>query len=178
MRRKKLLFVQHVSKNGAQTIGAHQAHKLSPFLSRRAHGGDITGEIGTIVDEPIQPALEIRKGFQHVGLDRQHCEQRYQSHGGTHAQRKVIASARMQHIVIKAILLVPQSNVLGTNPVRRVGDVDEVLPEFTGHVLVSCVLAGQLERNRQQIQAIHRHPTRAVRLLEMTAAGQRLTAIE
>ena len=84
----------------------------------------------------------------------------------------------MQHIVIKAILLVPQSNVLGTNPVRRVGDVDEVLPEFTGHVLVSRVLAGQLERNRQQIQAIHRHPTCAVRLFQVATSRQRLAAIE
>src|SRR5262249_35250964 len=57
-------------------------------------------------------------------------------------------------------------------------DVNEVLPELAGDVLVSIVLAGQLQRNAEHVQAVHRHPAGPVGLLEVSARGQRRAPVE
>ena len=62
--------------------------------------------------------------------------------------------------------------------VDGVRDVDEVLEELRGHALVGRVLARQLERDGEHVQAVHAHPARAVGLFEVSPAGQRRRAIE
>src|SRR5437667_7066927 len=58
------------------------------------------------------------------------------------------------------------------------GDVEKVLEEFAGYVLVARVLLRQLQGNDEEVQAIHRHPARAVRLLDVPAGRQRVAAVE
>src|SRR5205085_2420180 len=76
-------------------------------------------------------------------------------------------------VVIEAVFFVPQPE-----RVHRRGDLDEVLPELARHVLVIIFFKSELERDAEHVEAIHRHPARAVRLLEVAAAGQRRAAIE
>jgi len=59
-----------------------------------------------------------------------------------------------------------------------VGDVDEVLEELRRDVLVGRVLPGQLERDREHVQAVHAHPGGAVRLLDAVAGRQRCRTVE
>src|SRR6476619_7388412 len=56
--------------------------------------------------------------------------------------------------------------------------VDEVFPELAGDVLIGRVLAGQLQRDRKQVECIHCHPTGAVGLLDIAAVGKRRATIE
>src|SRR5579885_2225826 len=53
-----------------------------------------------------------------------------------------------------------------------------MLEELDGDVLVDGIVAGQLERDAEHVQAEHRHPARAVGLLEPATAGQRLGAVK
>src|SRR2546422_3117849 len=48
--------------------------------------------------------------------------------------------------------------------VHGVGDVDEVLEELGRDVFVRRILPGQLERDREHVQAVHTHPRGAVGL--------------
>ena len=73
----------------------------------------------------------------------------------------------MEHVVVEAVLLVPQPLV-----VHGRGYVDEVLEELRGHVLVDGVMVGQCERHLKHRQAVRRHPCSAVGLLEHPARGE------
>src|SRR5438552_56978 len=53
-----------------------------------------------------------------------------------------------------------------------------MLPEFAGHVLVGRVFDRKLERDGEHVQAVHRHPTRAVGLCETAAGWQGLGTVE
>ena len=75
----------------------------------------------------------------------------------------------MDRIVKKSIFFVPQGQAVGSMHIDRVRNVGEVLKEFARHIFVCGVFARQFERNRKHIQAVHSHPTRAVRLLKMPA---------
>src|SRR5678816_3334745 len=62
--------------------------------------------------------------------------------------------------------------------VDRVGDVEEVLEELGGYVLVRVVMTGELQGDRQHVEAEHRHPARAVALIEAGTSRQLLAPIE
>ena len=62
--------------------------------------------------------------------------------------------------------------------VHGLGDVQEVLEELGGDVLVDGVVQRQLERDAHQVQAVHRHPARAVGLVDVPAGRQRRAAVE
>src|SRR5712691_4456646 len=96
--REEFLLVEHVSKNRAQAVRTHEAHNPSPLLSRGPHRGDITGEIGTIINEPVKPSLETRKGLKDIRFDRLDREERDQSNCRPHAQRNVSTTRRMQYV--------------------------------------------------------------------------------
>src|SRR6516162_9543128 len=53
-----------------------------------------------------------------------------------------------------------------------------MLEELGGDVFVNMIELGQLEGNREHVEAVHGHPARAVRLVERAAGRQRLAAIE
>ena len=53
-----------------------------------------------------------------------------------------------------------------------------MLEKFAGDILVGPVFAGQFQRDRQHIEAIHAHPTGAVGLFDMAAGRQRGAAVE
>ena len=84
----------------------------------------------------------------------------------------------MQHVVEEAVLLVPHALAVVPAIAHGVGDVEEVLPELAGDVFVGRIFFRQFERDGQQVQRVHRHPTGAVGLLEMAAGGQRRAAVE
>src|SRR5215510_9053145 len=105
-----------------------------------------------MVDKPIQPLLETGKRLDHVSVKCLDCKQRSQSDCRSYAQRKVTAVWSVQHIVIEAILWIPQAKILSANIVHGVRDVNEVLPKLTRDIFVGRILSRQLQRNRQQVQ--------------------------
>src|SRR5260370_28502617 len=66
----------------------------------------------------------------------------------------------------------------GSEIVHGAGDVNEMLEKFAGDVFVSRIFFGQLESDRQHVQAIHAHPARAVGLFEVASGGERSRAVK
>src|SRR6516225_7154408 len=67
--------------------------------------------------------------------------------------------------------------------VHRSCDVNKMLPELTRHVSVHPIAAyqfvpRQLEGNAQHVEAVHSHPTGAVGLLNVSAAGKYSAAVK
>ena len=85
---------------------------------------------------------------------------------------------RVQHIVEEAVLLIPHADAVVAQVIDRIGDVKEVLPELARHVFVGRIFFGEFECDRQQIEAVHRHPAGAVGLFEVPAGGQWRAAVE
>ncbi len=82
-----------------------------------------------------------------------------------------------QHvIVVEAIFFIPQPGTM-----QCVGGIDDsqvMLEEFTRHVAVGRLIHGQFEGHAQHVTTIERHPGSRVGLIEPSAVGQRLVAIE
>src|SRR5689334_5180093 len=57
-------------------------------------------------------------------------------------------------------------------------DIDEVLPELTGHVFIRRIFAGELQSDSEKVECVHRHPAGAVGLLYVAARRQGSAAIE
>src|SRR6476620_3331462 len=83
------------------------------------------------------------------------------------------AVREMQHVVIKAVLLVPQRYATRTEIIHRARNVNKVLKKLTGYVLVGGIVFGQFQRYGQHVEAVHSHPAGAVGLFQMPAGGQR-----
>ena len=88
------------------------------------------------------------------------------------------AVGQVQLVVVELVLLVPQADAGFADVGHGLGDVQEVLEELGGDVLVDGVVQGKLERDAHEVQAVHRHPAGAVGLVEMAAVGQRRAAVE
>jgi hypothetical protein len=85
---------------------------------------------------------------------------------------------RVKHVVEEPVLLVPQLDALVAHAAHGLGDIHEVLEELGGHVLVGGILAGQLERDAQHVEAVHAHPRRAIRLRDVATRRERGRAVE
>jgi hypothetical protein len=83
-----------------------------------------------------------------------------------------------EDVVEEAVLLVPQLVGIDTDPVHSRCDVDEVLVELAGEVLVYRVLDGELQGDGQHVETEHRHPARPVRLLQRLPRRERRAAVE
>src|SRR6266699_4746344 len=53
-----------------------------------------------------------------------------------------------------------------------------MLEKFAGDVFISGIFFRQLESDRQHVQAIHAHPTRAVGLFEVASSGERRRTVK
>ena len=172
------MLVEHDAQNRPQLIGVHDREQPALGLPLGAHAGDVAGEVRTVVDEPFEPALEAGKPVEQLRLERFDGKERNQADHRPDLQRAALAVRQVQDVVEEAVLVVPQRQAVAAAVVHRVGDVEEVLPELAGDVLVGRVVLRELHGDGEQVERIHRHPARAVRLLEVTAGRQRRAAIE
>src|SRR6516162_1917689 len=86
----------------------------------------------------------------------------------------------MQHVVEELVLVIPQADaaVRTTDVAHGLGDVQEVLEELGGDVLVNPVVLRELQSDAHQIEGVHRHPARAISLVDVTARRQLTAAVE
>ena len=53
-----------------------------------------------------------------------------------------------------------------------------MLEELVGNLLVGAVIERELERDGQHVEAVHAHPGSAIRLFQVSTAGQLQSAVE
>jgi len=46
----------------------------------------------------------------------------------------------VKNVIVKTVIFIPKRKALGTQIIHRIGNKEEMLPEFTGHVFVCIVL--------------------------------------
>src|SRR5918993_3280650 len=80
-----------------------------------------------------------------------------------------------QHVVKKTVGTIPQLDVLSAHVIYRAADVDEMLEEFAGDILVRSILPRKFQRHRQHVETVHAHPAGGVGLFE-TAPGRKRRA--
>src|SRR5262249_36648881 len=95
---------------------------------------------------------------------------------GTHLEAACGAIRQPQHIVVKAVLLIPHAARAGVVHAR--GDKEKVVDELDHHVREAAIDGGDLDRELDHVLTEERHPRRAVGLLEVATRGQRRTAVE
>src|SRR5271165_2848967 len=81
-----------------------------------------------------------------------------------------------QYVVVEAIFLVPHS--LRALSVQGTRDEEKVVDKPHGQVFEGRVVCGDLDSNLKHVLAEERHPSRAVRLLQMAPSRERRCAVE
>ena len=126
---------------------------------------------------PFESLSESRNRIQQLRLERFHGKKRNQPDHGANLERNCLTTRQVQNVIIKTIGFIPQPDPLpdGGHGLRN---LQEVLEEFRRDLLVHVVVNRQFQSDSHQIQAVHRHPTGAVRLVDVSAHGQRSAPIE
>ena len=136
-------------------------------------------ELRTVAQEPSHALRERWKALEDVGLEGVDGEERDEPDHRPHLHGSAGAVREMQDIVEEAVLVVPEADAISRLVVDGVRDEEEVLEELRRYILVAVVLLRELERDCEQVQAVHAHPARRVGLLEEASGGERrVRAIE
>src|SRR3954469_21231831 len=78
----------------------------------------------------------------------------------------------------KAVVLIPQFVVVEADPIHGDGNVDEMLEELAGQLLIARIIHGQFQSDGQHIETEHRPPARPICLLDGPASWERGAAVE
>jgi len=114
--------------------------------------GNELGQVGTILEQPLEPVGELGHFQQHLRVERFHGEERDQADHGTDFQRQALAIGQVEDVVVKFVLLVPQANALVADIVHGLGDLEEMLEELGGDVLVYIIVQRQFQRDAHEVE--------------------------
>ena len=85
---------------------------------------------------------------------------------------------KVEDIVVEFVLLIPEADSGFADVVHCFSHVQEVLEELGRDVLIDRISSGKFEGDAHEIQAIHGHPTGAVRLIDKSAGRQGSAAVK
>ena len=123
--------------------------------------------------EPLEVRSEVRKSTKCVVGQRGRCSERQQTDHRPDAEWHGLGTRHLRDVVVEAVLVTPQAA-----PIHGVGDVGGVFEELRGEVLIGPIVFGENQRHLEQVEAVHRHPRRAVGLFEPTVDRQLRRAVD
>src|SRR6185369_12972194 len=87
---------------------------------------------------------------------------------------------KLERIVEKLVLVIPQaySLAVAADIGQRLSDIEEMLKELGRDVFIDRIVQSEFQGDPHQVQAIHGHPTRSVRLIQKAARWQRRATVE
>ena len=115
--------------------------------------------------------------LEHLALEHGRRTHRHQPDERPDLELEAGTVGHPHHVVVEAILLVPQVRVAVWR-VHRDRDPCEMGDKLEGHVEVHRIVLGELGRDLEHPLAVERHPGGSVGLLESAAPGQRRRSIE
>lgn len=178
---QELGLVEHLFENLDESVLASEGEQLSVGPTRGLDAGNVSSRnVGSVLDEPVHSFLEAGESLDHLGLERERSVERDESDHGSNRDLLRVAGAPGDGVVVEPVLLVPKRHlfVSGGGEGHGVGNVQEVLEELGGNVLVGRVVLGELERNVQHVQTEECHPSGPVGLTQSTTGRQRLGTVE
>jgi hypothetical protein len=110
--------------------------------------GHELGEVRPVLEEPFEPGIKLRDMGEQLGVEGLDGEQRDEADHGTDFERQGFAVGQIQNVVVKLILLIPEADALVADVVHRLGDLEKVLEEFGGDVLIDVVVLGVFRSSR------------------------------
>src|SRR5205809_537129 len=113
---------------------------------------------------PLEPLFKSRKRVEQCGFDRFHRKHWHQADERAHAHPEMSPARRVQHIIVKFVLLVPEPYTFSPKVIHRGGNTEEVLEELCCDIFVNGIFTGELQRDPQHIEAKHSHPACAIAL--------------
>src|SRR5215831_5143300 len=125
-----------------------------------------------LLGEVLGPFTEFRQFLQYFVIENRGGEKRNQSDHGVQLEAHRSSIRQPKDVIEKAILLIPQFVVTNSDAIQCNGDIDEVLKELAGQLFIGRIMQRQFENNRKHVEAEHRYPTSAIRLLNRSAGWQ------
>src|SRR6516164_6838688 len=135
-------------------------------------------EMWTVLEKPMCPGAESRQLSEHRCPENLDRKKRYQADERAQSQWNSLAAGEVYYIVIEFILLVPQADPVTADISHCPGDIEEVFEELGSDVFIHVVLERELKGDAHQVERVHRHPRRAVSLINVTPARQRFVPVE
>ena len=184
---EEFILIEHIGKNSPQVI----------FRNKREQGAIIIpipqmllqpGGLQTLFEQPSQGLLHIQawQSLHSFHIKTGHSQERNQARNGTGAQIGPGAIGALDHVVIKAILLIPV-HIIAHHPGRgidhRIGvqcgsQLGKIVDKTLGQIAVLRLLSRENHSNLQHVEAEHGHPGRAITLLNHTAISQWIATIK
>src|SRR5579884_1239932 len=84
----------------------------------------------------------------------------------------------MERTIVETIVFIPQREAFHSRVIHGMGDIHKMIKELASNIAIVAIFLREFQRNRQHIQAIHRHPTGPIGLLNVGSIWQPCVAIE
>src|ERR1700722_9144244 len=177
--RQECILVQKVFVNRLELFTVRYGQQHARFPVRGKLGTvHVFANVRIVIEKPLHALDEAGHASQVFRLECLDGEKWNQTDHGPNFHGNHGALAKMQHVVIETIFVVPQADAVTAHIVHGLGDVNEVLEKFAGDVFVRRIFAGQFHGHGQHIEAEHSHPTGSVRLFDIISRTQRSGAVE
>src|SRR6266536_3791346 len=171
-------LVQKVHENAAEPMRIDDGEPDS-LLNAAVHDvGDAAKQLRPILVEPTDTLREITIHLQTVTVARGDRENRNGTSDRVRLDREAAAIGKLEGVKIVAFVLVPEAALAASHSIDGRADVDEMLEELRRDVLVDDIALRELQRDGLHVEAIHRHPARAVGLVQLPARGQTGSTVE
>ena len=95
-------------ENALELFAIHERKQPAHAARGTLRHFNVLRHVRMIVDEPLHSALEARQAIDDFRLQRFHGKQRNQADHRTDLQEMLLAIRKLQYVVIKTILVVPQ----------------------------------------------------------------------
>ena len=181
VRGEEFVFIEDVAVNALELLPVGDGRAATAILYRRllAHVHVLATRRGLCSRNHCMRLTEPGKPRQILRLEGLHGKKRNQPDHGPHAAWEwCVVSRRCKHVVVEAVLLVPQADPFAAHIVHRLRNINEVLEEFAGHVFVggsSCASSMAIDSMSRQI---HGHPAGAIGLFDEIAGPERRRAVK
>src|SRR5580700_7228429 len=105
------------------------------------------GKLRPRVQHPLHTRTKSRNSLEELWFERLDREQRNQTHHRSHLERRLGAIRQVEHVVEELVLFIPQSHALLTaNGVHGLSNVQKMLEEFAGDVLIGVIVLREFKR--------------------------------
>ena len=177
VRAEELVLVEHLRQHAAELGLVQDGSEPAARDAGLRRVVDRGAQLGTGVEEPLEPLAELGVLRQQLPLEDRGRAQGQQADHRPNLEPLGLAVGQAEHVVEEAVLLVPHARVPAQVRHRR-GDPQEVLAELEGHVRVVRIGHRQLDGDLEHVLAEQGHPGGAVGLFQVAAGRQRRAAIE
>src|SRR4030095_327263 len=95
--------------------------------------------------------------------------ERKEANDRAHLEPGGLAVGKTQHVVIEPVFFVPHA--AAADAIERVGNGEEMVDEFHGHVIERGIFSGDLDRDFEHVLTKERHPGGSISLFEVASGS-------